>query len=193
MANACDDMGRVLVLYESISGNTRKMAEMVAQGATHVPHTEVRLRHVREASAEDVVWCDGLAVGSPTHLGVVSSSMSRFWEDLVAGHWGKLDGRLACAFSSSGGWGGGGELTCMSILTMMINYGFLVFGVPDYPGNRLTLHYGAVVAGSPTASEEMRACELLGERLAQWVAVMRDGRMDAHPRGSQRTPREGSR
>jgi hypothetical protein len=57
-------MGNVLVLYDSASGNTAKMAGLVAEGAASIPEIEVRLRAVAEATAEDVLWCDGLALGS---------------------------------------------------------------------------------------------------------------------------------
>jgi len=174
-------MGKVLVLYDSASGNTKKMAELVAKGAAKVPGTEVRLKSVDEATPEDVLWCDGLAVGSPTNMGTISWKMKRFWDEAMSEHWGKIDGKIACAFSSSGGWGGGAELTCMALLTVLMNFGFLVFGVTDYVGKKFTLHYGAVVAGEPRTEAEVAACERLGERLAQWVAVFFDGRKDLHP------------
>ncbi|MCC6037840.1 MAG: flavodoxin domain-containing protein, partial [Armatimonadetes bacterium] len=56
-------MGKVLVLYDSATGNTKKMAELVAKGAAKVPGIEVRLKSIDEATPEDVLWCDGLAVG----------------------------------------------------------------------------------------------------------------------------------
>ncbi len=174
-------MGKVLVLYDTASGNTRKMAELVAKGAQKVTHTEVRLRSVDEATAEDLLWCDGLAVGSPTNMGTLSWRMKRFWDETVADLWGRVDGKIACAFSSSGGWGGGAELTCMALLTVLMNFGFLVFGVTDYVGKQFTLHYGAVIAGEPRSEAEKAACERLGERLAQWVAVFVDGRKELHP------------
>ncbi|RUM57028.1 MAG: flavodoxin family protein, partial [Persephonella sp.] len=83
-----------------------------------------------------------------------------------------------CAFSSSGGWGGGNEITCLNILTILMNYGFLVFGITDYVGDKFTLHYGAVVAGEPREEEEIKACERLGERLAQWVLIYVDGKKE---------------
>ena len=49
-------MGNVLVLYDSKTGNTAKMADYVAQGAGDVEGTEVRLLSVDEASADDVFW-----------------------------------------------------------------------------------------------------------------------------------------
>ena len=48
-----------------------QMARLVAEGATSVPGTEVRVRSVEEATAEDVLWCEGIAVGSPTNMGVL--------------------------------------------------------------------------------------------------------------------------
>ena len=94
-------------------------------------------------------WCDGLAVGSPTNMGILSWKMKRFWDEAMGPHWMKVDGKIACAFSSSGGWGGGTELACQSILTVLMNFGFLVFGVTDYAGKLTTLHYGAVAAREP--------------------------------------------
>jgi multimeric flavodoxin WrbA len=44
-------MNRVLVLFDSLSGNTAKMAELVAEGARSVPDTEVRVKSVAEATA----------------------------------------------------------------------------------------------------------------------------------------------
>ncbi len=163
-------MANILVLYDSTTGNTGKMAELVAGGARNVAGTEVRLRHVDQAVPGDVVWCDGIAVGSPTNMGVLSWKLKRFWDEPMYELWSKIDGKVGCAFSSSGGWGGGSELTCLSILTVLINFGFLVFGAPDYTGDRFTLHYGAVVAGAPRKPEERAACERLGERLARWAS-----------------------
>ena len=173
-------MGKILVLFDSHGGYTLKMAELVAQGAAEIPDCEIRMRSVEDASAQDVLWCDGIAVGTPTHCGLASTSMKNFWDHMLD-IWGKVDGKIACAFSSSGAWGGGSELACMSVLIMLMNYGFLVFGVPDYVGKQFTLHYGAVIAGEPRSETEIAACHRLGKRLAQWVAYYVDGRKDQHP------------
>jgi len=92
-----------------------------------------------------------------------------------------MDGKIGCAFSSSGGWGGGTELACMSMLIMMMNVGMLVFGVPDYVGKQFTLHHGVIMAGKPETDNEIAACRRMGKRLAQWVAYHIDGRKDQHP------------
>lgn len=174
-------MGNVLVLYDSETGNTRKMAEYVARGAEQVPGIQVRLRSVEEATRDDIFWCDGMAVGSPTCLGTLSWRMKRFWDGITDGTWGHVDGKIACVFSSSGGWGGGAEMTCLSLLIMLMNFGFLVFGVTDYVDTKFTLHYGAVTAREPRAEAEIAACRRLGKRLSQWVAVYVDGRKELYP------------
>lgn len=174
-------MGNVLVLYDSRTGCTARMARHVAEGAGALPGVEVRLKSVDEAGRDDILWADGLAVGSPTNLGVMSWKMKRFWDEVSDGLWGRVDGKIACAFSSSGGWGGGSELTCMALLTVLMNFGFLVFGVTDYVDRQFTLHYGAVIAGEPRDAKEIAACRRLGRRLAQWVAGYIDGRRDLLP------------
>lgn len=173
-------MGKVLVLYYSHDGNTAKMAKFIAEGVAQIPDIEVRIKSIEQANQNDLIWCNGLALGSPTHLGTVASDMKKFWEDLLP-EWQKLDGKIGCAFSSQGGWGGGGELTCQALMTIMINYGFLVFGVTDYSGYQFTAHYGAVQAGEPREEKEIESCRRLGKRLAEWVAVYFDGRKDLHP------------
>ncbi|MBN1820886.1 MAG: hypothetical protein JW833_09215 [Prolixibacteraceae bacterium] len=173
-------MGKILVLYYSKDGNTKKMAELVANGAKQIPDTEVRLKAVSEATRDDVYWCDGMAAGSPTFLGTVASEMKKFWEDIQP-EWQKIDGKIGCAFSSQGGWGGGAELTCQALLTIMMNFGFLVFGVTDYSGHQFTAHYGATQAGEPRSEKEINACLRLGRRLAEWIAVYVDGKKEQHP------------
>ncbi|QEL15464.1 flavodoxin [Limnoglobus roseus] len=151
-------MGKVLVLYHSASGNTATMARLVAEGAGLIPGTEVRLREVDVASPEDVHWCDGLAVGSPTNMGVLSWKMKRFWDEAMFDYWGKV----ACAFSSSGGWGGGSEIACQSLQMVLMNFGFLVFGVTDYAGKMTTCHYGAVAAREPRDGEVQGSVQAVG-------------------------------
>ena len=177
---------KILVLYDSFTGNVEQMARLVADGALEMAGVEVRLRKVDgegelRAAPEDVLWADGVAVGSPTNMGLLSWKMKRFWDDDMRPHWMKIDGKIGCAFSSAGGWGGGMELACQSILTLLVNFGFLVFGVTDYASRDLTLHYGAVSAKGPADEAAKGACRLLGHRLAAWTAVCVHGVASAHP------------
>ena len=173
-------MGKILIMYYSKGGNTKRMAEYVLEGVNEIPGHEIRYLSVEEASPDDLVWCDGIALGSPTYLGTVASPLKKFWEDCLP-LWQHIDGKIGCAFSSSGGWGGGAELTCQALNTILMNYGFLVFGITDYVAHQFTTHYGAIQAGEPRLDKEKDSCRILGKRLAEWVAVYFDGRKDIHP------------
>jgi Flavodoxin domain len=61
-----------LVVYESVYGNTRAVAEAVAEGLA--PLGEVEVRAVTDSGAVDV---DLVVVGGPTHMHGMTSSFSR--------------------------------------------------------------------------------------------------------------------
>ena len=182
---------RILVLYFSRKGHTKAMADLVVEGVSSIPTTEVRLKNVDEATAEDLVWCDGVAVGSPTHMGTIAWEMKRWWDDVAGPLWPEIEGKLGCAFSSSGGMAGGGELTCLALQIVLMNYGLLVFGIPDYVGPGQTLHYGAICAGHPRNDPEREACRRLGRRLSEWVHTLILQHPEHDPRGAAYRSFEG--
>lgn len=174
-------MGRILVMYHSNTDCTAQMAAIIAQGARKVPGMVVRLKSCDEAVHDDVLWADGVACGTPTNLGGIAWRMKKWWDDFAADNWGKCDGKLCTVFSSQGGHAGGAELACQAMSTVMMNFGFLSFGVTDYVSKIHTLHYGAIVAKKPRNDHDKAACERLGLRLAEWVGYFVDGRKSLHP------------
>lgn len=175
-------MGRVLVLYESNNrGYTAKMAAYVAKGAESLNGIAVRLKSVQDADIQDLRWMQGIALGSPTNLGGISWRMKQWWDDLSFDIWEELDGQFGCAFSSSGAQGGGSELACMALNHLLMNFGIVVFGIPDYVASKMAPHYGAICAGEPRSDGEIEMCRRLGRRLAEWVAVYHDADASAHP------------
>jgi NAD(P)H dehydrogenase (quinone) len=73
------------------------------------------------------------------------------------------------------------EIACQSILTLLMNFGFLVFGVTDYATKLHTCHYGAVAVRDPRDEDAQASCKLLGKRLTEWTSVYVHGRKDQHP------------
>ena len=68
-------MGKILIMYHSGTGHTKLMAEFIAEGARQIDSMDIRLKSVEEAQLDDLQWCDGIALGSPTNLGCVSWKM----------------------------------------------------------------------------------------------------------------------
>ena len=174
-------MGKVFVQYYSETGHTKQMAELVAEGARMVDGIEVRLKTIEASSPDNVLWADGIALGAPTHLASVPWKVKKFWDGITDECWSKIDGKFGCAFSSAGGLGGGAELTCMALLTVLMNYGVMVFGVTDYVAKQRTLHYGAAIPGEPRTQAEKDICIRLGQRLAEFVSFYVDGVEESHP------------
>ena len=164
---------RILVIYDSLTGNVERMARAVAEGAAEAG-AEVDVVRVDEVDVDRVPEYDGYAFGSPTHCGTMSVKMNRFFNERLIKYWGKLRYKVAVAFTSSGGVGGGNEMTVWSLISAIINYGMMTFGVPDYVAPGVTLHYGAVAIGAPSEAA-LEACKLLGRRLVEHVTVVKRG------------------
>lgn len=161
---------RIAIIYDSKTGNTEKMAHAVAQGAKENELIEVVLKHVDHAVGEDLL-SEGVIIGSPTYCGLMTYKLKEFLDRSAGVAWGKVKGHIGAAFSSSGGLGGGNEMTVMSILNALMNYGYMVFGLPEYAGRGVTAHYGAVAVQTP-GEMELEACRMLGRRMAEFVERM---------------------
>lgn len=164
---------RILVVYDSWTGNVERMAKAVAEGAAEAG-AEVKVVKVDEVDVDEVPAYDGYAFGSPTHCGTMSYKMNYFFNKQLIKYWGKLRYKVAAAFTSSGGLGGGNEMALWSIISAILNFGMMTFGVPDYVAHGVTLHYGAVAVGEPDESS-LRACKLLGKRLVEHAKVVKAG------------------
>lgn len=147
---------RVLVVYASTTGRTRRVAEALADGARE-SGAEVVLRAAADAGADDLIAADAVVLGSPVHMGGVASAMRDFCERMSP-LWmeGRLIGRLGAAFVTAGlGGRGGAELALLSLLSNLAEHGMLLVPMP----NRLEgfraggSHWGAVAWTSPRKGE----------------------------------------
>lgn len=150
-------MPKLIVVYYSRGGNTKKMAELIAQGIAGQGAQAV-LKDVLEVKADELLEYDGIVVGSPVYYGSMSAEIKRLFDDSVKFH-GKLDGKIGAAFSSSANIAGGNETTILDILNAMLIHGMIIQGDPQ--GD----HYGPVAIGAPD-SRSQKECLRLGTRVA---------------------------
>ena len=73
-------MRKILVIYHSQTGNTEKMAESVAKGASSIENVTVLLKRAAETTLQDLMECDGLAIGSPEYFGYMAGMMKAFFD-----------------------------------------------------------------------------------------------------------------
>lgn len=151
-------MVKILVVYDSKTGNTEKMAFAVAKGAKQVKGVKVIMKRVEQTSVEDFLGVDGIVMGSPTYYGQMSAKLKALIDESVKIH-GKLEGKVGAAFASAGGTATGAETTILSILEAMLVHGMIVQGRSD------DKHYGAAAVSSPN-EKELDQCRELGKRVA---------------------------
>jgi len=187
----------ILVLYYSVHGSVRRMAELLAEGVEREPGARARLRTVPRVSPvvekaeppvppdgapyaelKDLEECAGLALGAPTRFGNLPAAMKHFL-DGTAPLWmkGALAGKPACVFTSTGTMHGGQETTLLTMMLPLLHHGMVIVGLPyTHPELNATRSggspYGAThVAGNagdlPVTAEERTLCVAQGLRLAQ--------------------------
>ena len=102
-------MKHLLIVYHTQSGNTRRMAEAVVQGATDELLTDVQVRCLmaREAGPEDLLWADGLLLGTPENFGYMSGGMKDFLDRTFYPVEGKILSLPYAMFISAGNDGTG--------------------------------------------------------------------------------------
>ncbi|HMK36202.1 MAG TPA: NAD(P)H-dependent oxidoreductase [Desulfomonilaceae bacterium] len=151
----------VLILYYSKTGNTGKVAQLVAEGVRSIPGVEAVLKTTQEVTKEDFVDAAGVIAGSPVYFGVLAADLKRVFDEFV-GVRKKMENKVGAAFASSGFWAGGNETTILSILQCLLIYGMIVVGDPM----SATGHYGAVSVGAPD-DKSADIAKKLGARVAE--------------------------
>lgn len=104
----------VLIVYDSKTGNTEKMARAVKEGVEEAG-LKAELKHVKEASVDELLNYDGIILGTPVYYGLPSGRLKAVIDDSVKYH-GKLDGKIGGAFASSGGTHSGAETAIISLI-----------------------------------------------------------------------------
>jgi len=161
----------VLVTYHSVSGNTEKMAQAVAEGAKAVSGTSVVLKRVGEVIGDDLLSSDAVIVGSPVYVGNMSGEVKTFFDNWgrkfgLGTATGKMRNKVGAAFVTGGSISSGKEIAMLTILVSLLSHQMIVIrGAsattgPDSPGI--------------DAKESAEAREL-GKRVAEVAALVKRG------------------
>jgi NAD(P)H dehydrogenase (quinone) len=152
---------KVLVLFDSRSGNTEAMAELVAQGAREVSGVEVDLRRVDVMKPSDLTQYDGIILGSPTYEDLMTWKVKKILDEVVDQKV-SLENKIGGGFASTAQHGA--DQTVISMLTYMVICKMIVTG-PEFKEGRL----GAVAFGEPKTEDEKQMCRGLGIKISKLV------------------------
>ena len=185
------------MLYYSVGGSVRRMAELIAEGIERVPGAAARLRTVPRVSTSianvnaaipesgppycelgDLEECAGLALGSPTRFGNMAAPLKHFLDGTgLLWQRGTLAGKPACVFTSTASLHGGQETTLLSMMLPLLHHGMLVVGLP-YTQAELNAtraggtpygasHFAGLADDQPVSDDERTLCIAQGRRLAE--------------------------
>ena len=127
-------MAKILVVYHSLSGNTEAAAKAVVAGVASVPGSEVVLKKALEAGAEDLLQCDGVAMGSLDSFSYMAGGLKDFFDRTYYPTQGQVTGKPYVAFLTHGGGGraiDSIEEICQTFNLAKVAEPVLVQGRPD--------------------------------------------------------------
>lgn len=151
---------KILIIYDSRTGNTEKMANAICEGVLKAG-VDVEVKKVDDSSVDDLIQVEGLILGSPVYYGLSTGKIKQFIDESVKYH-GKLDGKIGGAFTSSGGSHSGAETTIISLIECLMIHGMIIQGTSGRN------HYGPASVGSPEEND-IETCREYGERLGKLV------------------------
>ncbi|MEA2745160.1 MAG: hypothetical protein QOG25_3531, partial [Acetobacteraceae bacterium] len=73
-------MKTLLIVFHSLTGGTRQMAEAAAEGAAAEPEIAVRLLLASETEPGDVLAADGYIFATPENLAAMAGRMKDFFD-----------------------------------------------------------------------------------------------------------------
>ncbi|MFX0081914.1 MAG: flavodoxin family protein [Candidatus Hodarchaeota archaeon] len=73
---------KVLIVYDTKYGNTRKVAELIGEGLKTIEENEVTIANVKEIDLNKDQIYDLILVGSPNHMGTHTESVRKFIKGL---------------------------------------------------------------------------------------------------------------
>lgn len=176
----------VLVVFYSMYGHVKRMADAIAEGAGEVKGANVEMRRVPETLSEDVLEkmgaidaqksfasipvctvdelpkADAIIFGTPTRFGNMCGQMRQFL-DATGGLWmkGALVGKAGSVFTSTATQHGGQESTILSFHITLLHQGMVVVGLPYAFSGQMTLE--EVSGGSPYGASTIAGTK--GERM----------------------------
>ena len=165
----------VLVAYHSQTGNTEAMAEALADGARDAG-ARVLLRQIGDVTQEDLDGADGIALGSPVHMGDVAVEVRSALVDWAygKGFWRSrgLRNKACAVFATGGAPSNGKEFTMLSMALGMLQYGMVL--VTPYGGLGASATTGIPEIEKGVGEHELKEARELGSRLAEVSRLLRE-------------------
>ena len=157
----------LLIVYHSLTGGTRQMAEAARAGAVAEAGCAVRLLHAAQAGPADVLAADGYLFATPENLAAMSGQLKDFFDRSYYGALDQVNGRpyasLICA-------GSDGSNAARQIARIATGWRLNAVAEPLI----LCTHAQtpeAILAPKQMGAADLERCRALGEALAAGLVL----------------------
>ena len=157
----------LLIVYHSLTGGTRQMAEAARAGAAAESGCAVRLLHAAQAGPADVLAADGYLFATPENLAAMSGQLKDFFDRSYYGVLDQINGRpyasLICA-------GSDGSNAARQIARIATGWRLNAVAEPLI----LCTHAQtpeAILAPKQMGAADLERCRALGEALAAGLVL----------------------
>jgi multimeric flavodoxin WrbA len=154
---------RILIVYASQSGGAARMADAIERGALRQSGTVVRKLHGTHAGADDLLWCDALAIATPENFGYMAGAVKDFFDRTFYTVEGKVGGLPYAVVVRAGNDG-----TFALAAVQRIARGYPLQEVAE-----------PILSVGEQTPEQLERCEELGETLAAGLELGVFGRRRA--------------
>ena len=162
-----DTRKTLLIVYHSLTGGTRQMAEAARDGAGAEPAVAVRLLHAAQAGPEDMLAADGYLFATPENLAAISGQMKDFFDRCYYPVLDRINGRPYASLICAGSDGQNAARQMARIATgwrlKMVAEPLIVCTHAQTPE--------AILAPKQIGAGDLEQCCALGEALATGLAL----------------------
>ena len=158
----------LLIVYHSMTGGTRQMAEAARDGAAAEGQgVQVRLLHACEAGPDDVLSADGYLFATPENLAAISGQLKDFFDRSYYAALDHLNGRpYACLICA----GSDGQNAARQIARIATGWRLKPVAEPLIICTHAQTTE-AILAPKQIAAAELEQCRALGEAMGAGLAL----------------------
>jgi multimeric flavodoxin WrbA len=158
----------LLIVYHSMTGGTRQMAEAARDGAAAEGQgVQVRLLHASEAGPDDVLSADGYLFATPENLAAISGQLKDFFDRSYYAALDHLNGRpYACLICA----GSDGQNAARQIARIATGWRLKPVAEPLIICTHAQTTE-AILAPKRIAAAELEQCRALGEAMGAGLAL----------------------
>lgn len=157
----------LLIVYHSMTGGARQMAEAAQAGAAEEGGVAVRLMHATQAGPDDVLGADGYLFATPENLAAISGQLKDFFDRCYYPALDRINGRpYACLICA----GSDGQNAVRQIERIATGWRLKPVAEPIIVCTHAQTPE-AILAPKQIGADDLERCRVLGQAMATGLAL----------------------